>query len=289
MRRPLPPLSVMPTLVTLGNLVAGFAAIHFASRPMDLTTRWGWSTLTVAGALIFLGMFLDAIDGTIARLVRSTSAIGAQLDSLADLVTFGIAPAFLMLRLVSHYAGMDPLEEGGHLLGPEADSTLARAAWAVAAVYVCCTALRLARFNVETPSAAAEDHRVFRGLPSPAAAGTVVSLVLLHERWLYKPRPLPGDFTLSLDRITALGVPAVALLCAIAMVSSLPYVHLVNRYLHGPRSFAYIARIIIPLVFALWWFQETLALGCTIYACSSPARRLWKSLRRRTPDAGVAA
>ena len=62
LRRRVPPLSVMPTLVTLGNLVCGFTAIHFAAKPIEATELWGWSTLTVAGALVFLGMFLDAID-----------------------------------------------------------------------------------------------------------------------------------------------------------------------------------------------------------------------------------
>jgi len=276
MRRRIPPLSVMPTLITLGNLVAGFAAIHFAARSSESDLVLGWSTLTLAGALIFLGMFLDAIDGTVARITRSTSELGAQLDSLCDLVTFGVAPAFLMLRLVSHYVGP---EGEGVVLGPDADSTLARIIWGIAAVYICCTALRLARFNVETPSAAAEDHLVFRGLPSPAAAGTVVSLVLLHEYWLHSPRAIVAD-QVSLDRLSALGIPLVALLCAIAMVSSLPWTHVVNRYLGGRRSFAYIVRIVVPLFLAIWWFQETLAACFVIYALSSPVRRGWLVLKR---------
>ena len=168
-RRPIPPISIVPTIVTLGNLVAGFAAISFAIKPLGPIGPWDWSTLTVAGMLIFIGMFLDAIDGSVARLTNSVSAIGAQLDSLSDLVTFGIAPAIMMLRLVSHY--VDPGASDEVFLGPEMDLVAARAIWGVGAIYVCCAALRLARFNVETPSASKEHHMLFRGLPSPGAAG----------------------------------------------------------------------------------------------------------------------
>ncbi|MHC4429423.1 MAG: CDP-alcohol phosphatidyltransferase family protein [Planctomycetota bacterium] len=145
-RRRMPPVSVMPTLITLGNLVAGFAAIHYASKPTDFVGPWGWSGLTLAGALIFLGMFFDAVDGWVARLTRTSSTLGGHLDSLADVVSFGVAPAYMMLELVRRHVG-----EGSAvpIIGPEADGVLGKAIWAVAVVYICCAALRLARFNVE--------------------------------------------------------------------------------------------------------------------------------------------
>jgi len=272
-RRRLPPMSVMPTLITLGNLICGFAAIHFAARPIEITGLWGWSSLTTAGALIFLGMFLDSIDGTVARLTRSTSDLGAQLDSLGDLVSFGVAPAFMMLRLVSHYLGPEGEQV---ILGPEADLAAAKVFWGVAAVYVCAAALRLARFNVETPSESKEDHLLFRGLPSPGAAGAVVSLVVLHQHRLHVSGLPIDEWSLSAARLTALGIPLVTLLCALAMVSSIPYVHFVNRYLGGRRSFGYVAKIAIPIFFAIWWFQETLAICFVTYALTGPLRWLWK-------------
>lgn len=283
-RRRIPPLAAMPVLVTLGNLIAGFAAIHYAAKPIDSSGPWGWSSLTVAGALVFLGLFLDAIDGSIARLTDSASDIGGQLDSLADLVTFGVAPAFMMLRLVSTYVGP---EGASTILGPEADNSLAKLLWGVAAVYVCCTALRLARFNVETPSATVEDHLVFRGLPSPGAAGTVASLIVLHQHWLAGATGVAADVSPAFARWTSFGIPLVTLLCAVAMVSSLPYVHVMNRYVRGRRSFGYVARLVIPLVLALWWFQETLALAFTVYAFSSPVRLIFARFRvPRPPRAG---
>ena len=73
------PISVVPTILTLANLVCGFAAIHYASEPLGPTAVFGWSTITVGGALIFLGMFFDAIDGSVARLTRSTSDLASAL------------------------------------------------------------------------------------------------------------------------------------------------------------------------------------------------------------------
>lgn len=287
LRRAVPPLSVMPTLITLGNLVAGFTAIQFALRPIETPGPFGWSTLTFAGVLIFLGMFLDAIDGSVARLTRTQSEIGAQLDSLCDLVTFGVAPACMMWQVVSHYHGADAIL----IISARADDTFAKIAWGVAVIYTCCAALRLARFNVETPSAAVEDHLVFRGLPTPGAAGAVASLVIVHQHWLHKVDPVaPSE---AFARWSALGIPAVTLLCGFAMVSSIPYVHFMNRYVGGRRSFGYVARILVPSILALILFmQETLAVAFTIYATYSPLRLLVLRLRRRQepnsgdPDAG---
>ncbi len=260
--------------------MAGFAAIHFAAKPLGSTGPGNLSSLTLAGILIFLGMFFDAVDGSVARMTRTVSDLGAQVDSLADMVTFGIAPAFMMLRLVSYYVGP---EGEMTILGPEADDSFARVIWGIAVVYACCTALRLARFNIETPSASVEDHMVFRGLPSPGAAGAVASLVALHQHLLYIKWASPDDVSLSFARWTAFGIPFITLLCALAMVSSIPYVHVLNRYVRGKRSFAYLARLVVPLLMAIWWFQETVAICFTAYALSGPLRLLGKRWRRKIP------
>jgi CDP-diacylglycerol--serine O-phosphatidyltransferase len=274
-RRRLPPVSVLPTLCTLGNLIAGFAALFYAARPEGYIGPWNWSPLTMAGAMVFLGMFLDAIDGSLARLTRSNSELGGQLDSFADAVTFGVAPAFMTLMLVARYLNDDA---GPILVGPEADNVIGRVIWGAAAVYICCAALRLARFNIEVGGDAVNDHRMFRGLPSPGAAGAVASLVILHQHLLLR---FPEDIPRSFARASALGIPVVMLLCALAMVSSIPYVHFTNRYLHGRRSFGYIVRLAVALVFLAWWFQETIAAIFMIYALSGPAqvlRHRWRLL-----------
>ncbi len=284
-RRRLPPVSVLPTLCTLGNLIAGFAAIFYAAREPSMHMLWrDWTPLTFAGTLVFLGMFLDAVDGSVARLTRSSSELGAQLDSLSDVVTFGVAPAFMTLQLVSRHL-KDYL-----VIGPEADTVWGKVVWAAAAVYVCCAALRLARYNIEMGGNQVNEHSLFRGLPSPGAAGAVVSLVILHQHLLavkFGGAPVtPGEAMtanppLGFVQWAALGIPLIMLLCAFGMVSSIPYVHLTNRLTRGRKSFGFVVRIVIILAFAVWWFQETLAIAFTAYALSGPVKWIIYRLRHR--------
>jgi CDP-diacylglycerol--serine O-phosphatidyltransferase len=268
-RRRLPSLAVLPTLCTLGNLVSGFAAIFFATKPPDWAGPFQWSGLTMAGVLVFVGMLLDAVDGAIARLTRSVSDLGIQLDSLADAMTFGAAPAFMTLMLVSRHLSA---EAGVSVIGPEADNVLGKMIWGAAAVYVCCAALRLARFNVEVGSVT--DKASFRGLPSPGAAGGVSSLVMLHQHLLVAK--YLGGVTPAFAKTAAIGIPFVMLLCAFGMVSSIPYVHFANRFVHGSKSFAYVVRLVVVLALAVWWFQETLAVLFTTYVLSGPVAYLWR-------------
>ena len=268
-------MSVLPTLCTLGNLVCGFAAILYASEDAEFVGPWGWSGLTCAGVLIFVGMLLDAVDGSIARLTRSMSELGGQLDSLADVVSFGVAPAFMMLQLLRRELAADV---GPMIIGPEADDALGKVVWAVAVVYVCCAALRLARFNVET-GATVERSGSFRGLPSPGAAGAVSSLILVHQHLL--AGGLGDDVPATFARGTALGLPFVTLLAAFAMVSTIPYAHVTNRYLSGSRSFAYVVRIVVVLALAMWFPQQTLAVLFTTYLVAGPLG----ALRRRRDGA----
>lgn len=265
-RRTVGPVSVVPTMLTLANLICGFAAIHYATLPLAETAVFGWTTITVGGTLIFLGMFFDAIDGSVARLTRSTSDLGAQLDSIADVVTFGVAPAFLMLGLVEHYYRADTGVPT--FVGPGVDSVYGKAVWSIAALYVCGAGLRLARFNAETESADVEDHEYFRGLPTPGAAGAVASLIVLQQHLLHTS-DRAGD-SVTFGKIVALFIPLIALLCAIGMVSNLHYPHVVNRYLRRGRDFSSLVRIALPVIAAVWFLQETLAAACTFYALSGP-------------------
>ena len=163
--RPLRTIPVLPTMFTLGNLVCGFFSIVVAAnvgRPEDAILSPVETThLMISGWLIFLAMIFDALDGQVARLSNTTSDFGAQLDSLCDLVTFGVAPAFLFVK-------MCPLAEVDH----------SRRVWIIAATFVACAAMRLARFNVET-SDDTEDHMYFSGLPSPAAAASIAGFAIM--------------------------------------------------------------------------------------------------------------
>ena len=290
-------MSVLPTLCTLANLVAGFAAIHYAASEPNVRLLWhDWTPLTIAGAMVFLGMLLDAFDGSLARLTRSNSELGGQLDSLADVVTFGVAPAFMTIRLVANH-----LKGDYWIIDPAADTALGKFIWAAAAVYVCCAALRLARFNVEMGPGAVNDHSLFRGLPSPGAAGTVASLVILHQYLLTNiiksaaagevvthgattPEGVPMGFV----QWSALGIPLIMLLCAFGMVSNIPYFHFANRYFRGPRSFAYVVRLVVILVLVLVvGLRYMLAIGFTVYALSGPAWLITHRWRRSRGGAAI--
>lgn len=148
-------LFVLPNAFTVSSICCGIFSIILASG--DPTS----DQLFQAAVAIFFGVFFDAMDGRVARLTRTQSDFGVELDSLADVVTFGAAPSILVYKW-----GLEPL---------------GRVAIVVAMIYACCGALRLARFNVlaHRSHGGASDH--FIGLPIPLAACTIVSLVIAHH------------------------------------------------------------------------------------------------------------
>ena len=258
----------LPTAFTLGNALCGFVAIFLASRPQNSDLPWGSSPLTFAAVMIFFGMIFDALDGQIARLAHRTSDLGEQLDSMADMITFGAAPAFLTVTLVG---------VGTPFLSHRGDKYFDRLALICACIYVACAALRLARFNIETKSAAVSDHTHFRGLPTPGAAGTVASLVLLHQSLVAKFGPqelnVPTSITLS-----EIGMVAITLITGLAMVSQLPYVHILNRYVRGRATFEYVAMAVVVILLLLVDPQASIAIGFLLYAVWAPTAWLHRKL-----------
>jgi CDP-diacylglycerol--serine O-phosphatidyltransferase len=175
-KRRLKYIAILPSLVTLMNGFCGFTAIVFASKGLDavwkpnLLPKISVSYFALAGYMIFLGMVADVLDGHVARISKSTSSFGAQLDSLCDAISFGVAPAFLMLKLIDVYSYQ--LHFGNDRL----TQLFERAVFLIAIVFAMCAIIRLARFNVETEEESA--HLSFAGLPTPPAAGLVVSMVI---------------------------------------------------------------------------------------------------------------
>ncbi|MEM1445905.1 MAG: CDP-alcohol phosphatidyltransferase family protein [Planctomycetota bacterium] len=285
-------IAVLPTLFTLGNLLAGFGAIFAASRPADTPLPFGWSPLTLAALLVLLGMVLDGLDGRIARLTRSFSDLGEQLDSMADMVSFGVAPAFIVVQAAAVQTPF--LAEN-----PEMDTLFDRFGLLVAAAFVACAGLRLARFNVELNRDSQDDgalmddpaedeaddrevakHLAFRGLPSPGAAGVVATLALLHQYFLHMPEadpPLPTREGAAFG--AALVLIAATLLCALAMVSRLKYVHILNRYVRGRAPFGVVAWAVVIGLMLLVWPQITAAAAFLAYAVSAPAAAIAQRIK----------
>jgi CDP-diacylglycerol--serine O-phosphatidyltransferase len=183
---------LLPSLFTVGNLFCGYACIMFAMRG-DLAT---------AAPFIGIAFILDGLDGRIARLTGTTSAFGLEMDSLADVVSFGLAPAVL--------ASAWGLSE------------LGRWGWAAGFLYVTAAAIRLARFNINAETHT--DKRYFIGMPSPAAAGVPAATVFFY------PYPLVG-------RAQAMAAIAVVLIPAVLMVSTIRFRSFKNLNLGWDRSY----------------------------------------------------
>ena len=257
---------VLPCLITLGNASCGFGAIVKIAQAEYVHGAW----------LIILAMIFDGLDGRVAKLTRQISEFGAQLDSLSDAISFGVAPALLvaLMNRPSDTPGIWP-----------------KAVWFFALVYALCAILRLARYNVEARRGLREKD-LFRGLPTPAAAGMVASLVIfshyLNEVW----KEDLGEKLLSQGAAEKLSrwiifpiLPAAALILGYLMISSrLRYPHVVNRYVGGKRTFEYFAYLIFVVFLAMAMREVALVAGFASYVAMGPIRF---AARARQPDVAL--
>ncbi|MDB5303037.1 MAG: pssA [Phycisphaerales bacterium] len=262
----------LPSLATLGNAICGFGAMYIAaldppgSGAVDHWTKFFSDYQFLAAAyLIFVAMIFDGLDGRLARFARHTTDFGGQLDSLADVISFGCAPAFIALQLF-------------HSQHPDLPPIVGRTVWAIGALYVSCAAIRLARFNVSNEHGE-QHHYSFLGLPSPGAAGAVAGFILMQQD-LYGHR---GWFPLA-DHLSQLCIwllPGVVLLTGLLMVSTIRYPHLVNRYLRGRRSIARVMVVLVGLLLLVIVHRYALGIGALAYALWGLATSSYLRLRQR--------
>jgi len=249
-------ITILPSLVTILNVICGFTAIVFASKGATLGPG-GFSYFAMSGYMVVLAMIADMLDGRLARMNQSTSSFGGQLDSLCDIISFGVAPAFLILKVLEEKLA------GVAGLNPTAATLLERFIWVAVAGYLSCAAIRLARFNVENEEDESA-HMSFIGLPTPAAAGVIVSLVILHQDTLQ---------TLPSLNIIIYALPFLALGVAVLMVSRIRYPHILNQYLKGKKPFAYLIWVLLLLAFVILNIQyAALVLIFCGFAASSFAK-----------------
>ncbi|MFN3240575.1 MAG: CDP-alcohol phosphatidyltransferase family protein [Planctomycetota bacterium] len=264
LRRRLKEVPVLPSMVTLANLFFGFLAMAKVADALRLTPPGASFAdvlpyFEVATILVFVAMVCDALDGRVARMTGQTSNFGAQLDSLADMVTFGLVPAFIAKVLIDWHAQAD----ANSLLpvGP-------KLFYAAAAVYVLGAAMRLARFNVET-GADEDDHREFKGLPSPAAAAVICALVAMFctrgsesaeiGNWLLKPE--------HYDLIVK-AMPGMLVLMGLLMISRVPYPHAVFALAKGRHSMPFlVGAVMLVAIAAIEWQLAlvTVTLGYVVW------------------------
>lgn len=240
---------ILPNLFTTLNLFAGFYAIVQGMN----------HEYEKAAVAIFIALVLDSLDGRVARMTRTQSAFGAEYDSLADMVSFGAAPALIMYE----WALRD----------------LGRIGWIASFVYCAGAALRLARFNTQLSVA---DKRWFQGLPSPAAAALVAGMI-----WVFNDYQVRGG---DVKWFAA----AVTIYAGITMVSNVKFYSGKDINLRKAVSFSVVVMIalgVVVLVQIANNLPELLFSLFAIYAASGYAMWAWIRLRRKpvpppTPSAG---
>lgn len=253
-RKPHRGIYLLPNLLTTGGMFAGFYAIiaAMAGQPAN------------AAIAVFVAGLLDGLDGRVARLTNTQSEFGVQYDSLADMVSFGIAPA-----LVLYTWSLASLKAYGPMAG--------KVGFAAAFIYAACAALRLARFNTQV---GVTDKRYFQGLASPAAAALTMSFV-----WAATDNGYAGD-----DPVVQWIAPCVAVLAGLLMVSRLRY-HSFKGAPHAAERVPFV-RITLAMLIFVALYIDTPLVSCviaTLYMLSGPVLTLWglRQHRRTQREASV--
>ena len=227
---------LLPSLLTTGNLFCGFFAML-----LTVDDRY-----TEAALAIFVAMVMDLLDGRVARLMKATSQFGVEFDSLADVVSFCVAPAFLIYSFALNQLG--------------------RPAWFGAFLFVICGALRLARFNVHTGTS---DRRFFVGLSTPAAAGVIASTVVMVPRE-------------DLTRWMLLTIAIATYFIALLMVSTFRYWSFKEVDFVRRRPVQTLLVVVLGIMIIATNHELFMFVGFAGYALSGPIRRV---IVGRTPVA----
>jgi CDP-diacylglycerol--serine O-phosphatidyltransferase len=285
-KHPLLSVALLPSAATLGNLICGVLAILCCLLAMraayfegsSQTTNqhllaWFPTYIAVGAYLIVLAMVFDALDGRLARMARHTTEFGAQLDSIADVVSFGAAPALLFLALLLPLA----VPRTGEALVNKLEW---RVALIGALVYVSCAAIRLARYNAENIQEEAAQKR-FRGLPVPGAAAGMVAMLVLHEDLVFEQ-----SMWLGIDWATGVrwAIGPVAFLLGILMVSRLDYVHVFNEYVHREHPPIHLVWLVLLVAIGFLSPQILLAVVATAYILSGVVLSLTRRRRKSSPE-----
>ena len=227
---------LIPNLFTIAGLFAGFYAIVAAAN----------NQFQAAAIAIFISMLLDSLDGRVARLTHTQTEFGAQMDSLSDMVCFGLSPALVMYSWSL--------------------SSLGKIGWLAAFFYAVCAALRLARFNAQSQSS---NKRHFQGLATPAAAGLVASLI-----WLGRKYGIVGSDV-------AMFMLVIMIIVGLLQVSAIRYRSFKDLDLRGRVPFIWILVVVLVLILISFDPPHTLFFIFLLYALSGPLTTLWRIRRYR--------
>ncbi len=238
---------VLPSIFTIANMAFGFFAILLASDGRFVNAAW----------FIIISYVMDMLDGRVARLVHGESSFGVEIDSLSDWISFGIAPAYLIYKLV--------LKDYGVWGYP------------VAFLYVLCGALRLARYNV-TSHFGGSSKDYFQGLPIPGAAGILVSFVLAYS--MLEGEGGTRSIRVVMDQMPYVyaAIPFIMIALALLMVSSAPYAAFKGDMFKA-NSIKGLLVITALLSLIVAYPQDALFLFFSLYAVSGVIAGIYKSLK----------
>jgi CDP-diacylglycerol--serine O-phosphatidyltransferase len=211
----------IPNLITLMSLIAGISSIKFS-----IQANWKLAVL-----MIMLAAFFDFFDGWMARKLKKSSQFGAELDSLSDFISFGLAPSLLINLCFTHELG--------------------RIGWVISLFYIVCAALRLARFNIENMK---EQSKVFYGIPSPAAAGVI--MIPLYLNFIDQVQ-----FTINYPLICAV----LTTFAGVMMISRVPTPSVKNLKVKTLYFRLMIISVVIVLIFLISYFWQTTLLVAIAY------------------------
>jgi len=240
-KRPSRGIYLLPNLFTTSALFAGFYSI-IAAQNGDFRS---------AGIAIIVAMVLDGFDGRVARMTNTTTAFGAEYDSMADMISFGMAPAFLMYTW--SLSSLTAAQYG-------------QLGWVIAFVYTACCGLRLARFNVAVGTA---DKRFFQGLACPSAAAILASFV-----WVMTEMGINGA---DLVVITAV----MTLFSGVAMVSTFTYYSFKDLGTNRKVPFAMLLALLLLFVVTAVDPPKMILIAASIYGLSGPVYYIFRLLRKR--------
>jgi len=230
---------ILPSLITCGNMAFGLLSVMSSIDGHFMRAAW---------SLVF-ALICDILDGRTARLTHTTSEFGVQLDSLSDLISFGLAPSMMIYMMVLKNMG--------------------KIGAAIAVFYVLCTALRLARFNVAAANGIT--YPFFQGLPSPAAAGVIISFVLSYELLG------PADTDLNFRTIPILmqampgffrAMPIVMVVLSFLMVSTVPYYSFKHMELTRIKTIQLLVVLIVLAILIFVFPQNIFFIIFAVYALS---------------------
>jgi CDP-diacylglycerol---serine O-phosphatidyltransferase len=244
-------LYILPSLFTAANLVMGFVSILFSIHGQFSAASWA----------IIAAIIMDALDGRVARWTKSTSSFGIEFDSLADLVSFGIAPSILMYQMVLQ--------------------TMNKPGITIALFYVVAGALRLARFNIKAHEGALSTH--FIGLPIPAAAGILASFALSYELFESGQEITVKTIPLIMAKMPFFfkSIPVLMVIISFLMISSVPYAAMKNFKLNRPKSFQLFTLFVIGIMLIITYPQNTIFIIFLLYLLSGIMGYVWRYIRLR--------